>query len=207
MSSSGDILVCCADSLIGTWLVRELIRHTPSTGGPNEAATVPRIYATVFSARNRRSHELFTLGADVIEISESNQSRIDDIVRKVQGIVVIPPLENRPEWDKEAERCIDHIAKSNPKIVIYLSSVYGGDKGSQGIHATDYERGKEILDKLSKVEKKFEEVGKSKSWAVLRTTFMQEFLLHYSRLIQETGTLLVSKSIILKGVTSDNTRC
>jgi hypothetical protein len=122
------------------------------------------------------------------ETSLKSDSQLSNVIKNVSGIVVIPPLENRPQWNADLDAIFSLIKESNTSAsVIYLSSLYSEPSKS----LEDEEPQEDIFKKLHLAEKNFASIAQKKKWAVLRTTFVQEFLLHYSKLIQETGSLLL----------------
>jgi hypothetical protein len=183
--SQNSIFISSADNLIGVWMVREIMRLKTSSG---EGSDIKHVYAGVYSTRSPRAHELFTLGATVIEINPQNKSEVEKIAKSAKGVVVIPPLESRPNWYEEMEECLDCLKRASPQVAVMLSSA-GVSAGETGGLATG--RYSEIFKKLGHVEEKFKQAGESKKWAIVRNVPPQEFMLHYSRLIQETGTLML----------------
>jgi hypothetical protein len=183
--SQNSIFIASADNLIGVWMVREIMRLSTSSG---EGSDIKHVYAGVYSSRSPRAHELFTLGATVIEMNQQNKSEVEKIAKSAKGVVVIPPLESRPNWYEEMEECLDCLKRASPQIAIMISSagVSAGESG--GLTTGRYSK---IFKELGQLEQKFKQAGESKKWAIVRNVPPQEFMLHYSRLIQETGTLML----------------
>jgi hypothetical protein len=170
---------------MGVWLVRGYMKYIAKYKGKDNDC-IQQVFAGVHSARSARSHELYTLGATVIEMNHQNESLLHDIVKNAKGTVIIPPYENRPDWDRKMQMCLEHLQKCSPSVVVLLSCAAVGamDNIKEQPSAAEFK-------KLEQVENKFKEIGKNKKWSIVRHDLPQEFLLHYSRLIQETGTLML----------------
>jgi hypothetical protein len=182
--SHNSIFIASADNLVGVWMVREIMRHMATSSGTD----INHIYAGVYSSRSPRAHELFTLGATVVEINQQNKSHIEQIAKSAKGVVVIPPFETRPNWYEDMEECLDCLKRASPQVAIMISSA-GVAEAESGLLSTGRYSG--VFKQLGQLEQKFKQAGESKKWAIVRKVPPQEFMLHYSRLVQETGTLML----------------
>jgi uncharacterized protein YbjT (DUF2867 family) len=165
-------------------MVREFLMSKSKSG--DKSGSGEQVYAGVHSARSPRAHELFTLGATVIEMNCQNESLLLDITKNAKGVVIIPAFENRPDWDRKLRVCLSYLKEANPSVAIMLSSaaipVLDNIKEEPSVRQLKW---------LAEAEAEFREIGKDKHWSVVRFVLPQEFLLHYSHLIQETGMLML----------------
>jgi hypothetical protein len=147
--------------------------------------------AIVLNIRNQRSHELLSMG--VQEVYECNPIRrggcssesSDDLDLRILdeprvGIIVIPPMENYPLWDDYCMRLFRRLKSTIHSACVFLSC-YGLEVGKDMPH----------LDKLASLEKAYKDIAQKKPFSILRVQLLQQSMLHFSRLIQETGQLLV----------------
>jgi hypothetical protein len=147
---------------------------------------IQHVYAGVHSSRSARSHELFIVGAKVIEMNCQNESLLLNIAKNAKGVVVIPPYENRPDWDRKLMTGLSYLKKANPSVAVMIS-----EAGVSAADNIEEEPNQQQFKYLAKFESEFKELGKDKQWSILRKTPPQEFLLHYSNLVQDTGMLML----------------
>jgi uncharacterized protein YbjT (DUF2867 family) len=120
-------------------------------------------------------------------MNPENKEEIHRAIKESKGVIVIPPLENRPTWYDDMDRCFKCLEETRPEVAILISSAgVGAISGVRPEHQYH-----EVFKCMAEMEEKFKKVGSNKKWAILRKTVPQQYLLHYSRLIQETGCLML----------------
>jgi hypothetical protein len=165
------VFIYSADSKFGVLIAKEFLygKHSAS-----------EVVCGVYSIRNEYSLRLLEMGARVTEIDMESSSDIGKLMKSADASVIVPAYNYGPNWQRATKSAIDALKESNQSKAALLSGL------SVEVGSGSY------VNKLKEIEKAFTDAagGGSKSFAILRCSVPQQIFLLWSRLIQETGSLM-----------------
>jgi uncharacterized protein YbjT (DUF2867 family) len=165
------VFIYSADSKFGALVAKEFLygKHSAS-----------EVVCGVYSIRNEYSMRLLEMGARVVEIDMESASEIGKLMKSADASVIVPAYHYGPNWQRATKSAIDALKQSNQSKATLLSCL-SVEVGSGS-----------FVNKLKEIEQAFTDAagGSNKSFTILRSSVPQQIFLLWSRLIQETGSLM-----------------